>query len=84
MTGVDQGSVSFGYTGQRTADVSTGIRTGDVAWLYESLGRITDDQLRDMLRASGATDGETEVFARTLRDRITQLGRACGAVTTAA
>ena len=68
--------MTFGYTGQRTADVSTDIRTGDVAWLYGYLGQITDDQLRDMLRASGANAEETDVFARSLRDRITQLGRA--------
>jgi hypothetical protein len=75
ITGVDQGVISFGYTGQRTADVSTDIRTRDAAWLYGYLGQITDDQLRDMLRASGANAEETEVFTRSLRDRITQLGR---------
>jgi hypothetical protein len=77
VTGVDHGTVSFGYTGQRTADVAIGITTRDVAWLHGYLGRITDSQLRDTLEASGATADEIEQFARSLRDRISQLGRAC-------
>jgi hypothetical protein len=78
VAGTDQGTVSFGYTGQRTADVATGIRTSDVAWLFQYLGQITDRQLLNALTASGASDDEAQVFARALRERILQLGRACG------
>jgi hypothetical protein len=78
VTGVDDGMVLFGYVGQRTADVSGGIRLEDVRWLYRYLGRITDAQLREALLASGASDDEADSFARSLRDRISQLGRACG------
>jgi hypothetical protein len=77
VTGVNQGAVSFGYTGQRTADVATGISTSDVVWLHGYLGRITDSQLQDTLAASGGTAEEIELFARSLRERISQLGRAC-------
>jgi hypothetical protein len=78
ITAAGQGIVSFGYTGQRTDDVASGIRTSDVAWLYKYVGAITDRQLRAMLEASGANAGDTDAFARSLRDRISQLGRACG------
>jgi hypothetical protein len=81
ITAADHELVSFGYTGQRTDDVASGIRTSDVAWLYRYLGGITDGQLRATLEASGANAADTEAFARSLRDRITQLGRACGAIT---
>ena len=79
VTGVDQGIVTFGYSGQRTDDVAGGIRTSDVAWLYRYLGRISDGQLQAMLGASGADVEETGMFVRSLRDRISQLGRTCGA-----
>jgi hypothetical protein len=75
VKGVDAGVVMFGYVGQRTQDVAEGIRTSDVAWLYRSLGRLTDEQLRDALDASGATDEDADRFRRALRERINQLGR---------
>jgi hypothetical protein len=80
ITAADQGLVSFGYTGQRTDDVASGIRTSDAAWLYGYLGLITDQQLRSTLEASGANAEDTQAFVRALRDRISQLGRACGAI----
>jgi hypothetical protein len=73
VTGVTNGFVQFGYTGQRTADARSSIRAEDIAWLNQYLGRITDDQLRAALDASGATSEETESFATSLRARITQL-----------
>ena len=57
VTGSDDDAVRFGYSGQRTADVAAGISIGDVRWLCRYLGRITDAQLRDALKASGATAG---------------------------
>jgi hypothetical protein len=84
VTGVEGGIVQFGYVGQRTADVSDGIRLDDVRWLYRYLGRISDAQLREALVASGAGDDEAGSFARSLRERISQLGRACGVLSTAA
>jgi hypothetical protein len=73
VTGVLNGFVQFGYTGQRTADARADIRVEDVEWLCRYLGRITDAQLRAALTASGATPEETGSFAESLRDRIRQL-----------
>ena len=75
VTGVEDGMVLFGYAGQRTADMASGIRVDDALWLYGYLGRLTDPQIRDALIASGATDDEAASFTVSLRDRISQLGR---------
>ncbi len=81
VTGAGDGFVTFGYTGQRTADARASIRVDDVQWLCRYLGRITDGQLRTALTASGATAEETDSFAASLRDRITQLQRVSAPVT---
>jgi hypothetical protein len=73
VTGVENGVVRFGYVGQRTADVAEGIRVEDVRWLHSHLGRVSDDQIRAALRASGADGSETEAFTRAIRTRIEQL-----------
>jgi len=73
VTGVTEGFVQFGYTGQRTADARASITVADVRWLCKYLGRIADNQLRDALRASGATPEEVESFTASLRSRIEQL-----------
>jgi hypothetical protein len=75
VAGVENGLVRFGYTGQRTADMSGGIRVEDARWLYRYLGRITDQQLRDVLTVSGANKEEADSFAASLRQRISQIGR---------
>jgi hypothetical protein len=76
VTGVQDGMVLFGYAGQRTADMSGGIRLKDVRWLYRYLGRLTDAQLRDALLASGGSKGDANSFVASLRERIEQIGRA--------
>jgi len=73
VTGVANGYVQFGYTGQRTADARASITVDDVRWLCRYLGRVSDDQLRAALAASGATPAETESFTASLRSRIEQL-----------
>jgi hypothetical protein len=73
VTGVANGLVQFGYAGQRTMDARANIRVEDVQWLCRYLGRMTDDQLRAALDASGATPEENASFAASLRDRIDQL-----------
>ena len=74
---VEDGVVRFGYSGQRTEDVAAGITVDDVRWLCGYLGRVTDRQIDDALAASGATREEREQFGTALRDRISQLQRAC-------
>ncbi len=73
VKGVHKGNVEFGYTGQRTEDQVRDIRVSDVQWLLQYLGRVTDDQLRQGLQASGATPDEVESFTASLRARISQL-----------
>ena len=70
--------VRFGYVGQRTADVATGISLADVGWLCGYLGRISDPQLEAALLASGGDGEEVERFVRAIRNRIDQLIRAAG------
>ncbi|MFN2596281.1 MAG: hypothetical protein ABR563_03745 [Pyrinomonadaceae bacterium] len=67
------GTLRWGYVGQRTDDAREGVTEADVRWLYHYLSRITDAQLRAALRSSGATDEETDCFTRALRERIEQL-----------
>jgi hypothetical protein len=74
----EDGLVQFGYVGQRTGDVSTGIRVEDVRWLMQYLGRLTDRQIVDGLRASGATGEEAERYRAALRARIDHLGDLAG------
>lgn len=76
VTSTEEKIVKFGYTGQRTEDVANGITTDDVAWLCRYLGRITDKQLDDALRASGASDVEAARFGASVRARIEQLQHA--------
>ena len=75
MLGVREGVVEWGYLGQRTEDATLGITVDDVRWLYQYVGRITDEQLREGLRAAAATPEEVERFTRALRARIEQLRR---------
>ncbi len=78
VKGVHDGVVEWGYVGQRTHDQVRDIRVSDVQWLLNTLGRITDDQIRRGLASSGAAPEEIEVFGRALRDRITQLQKIAG------
>ena len=66
-------AIVWGYTGQRTEDQIADVRPSDIQWLLKYLGRITDDQIRAGLIASGANPFEVELFAASLRNRISQL-----------
>ena len=65
--------VEFGYSGQHSASFKEGIRASDVKWVMQYVGRITDDQLRAGLQASGASQDEVVCFTQSIRDRINQL-----------
>jgi hypothetical protein len=73
ITGVDGPAVSWGYSGQRTADAVDGISVADVGWLHQRLAPLTDAQLSGALRASGATAEEAAAFTTALRRRIDKL-----------
>jgi hypothetical protein len=83
VTGVASGFVQFGYTGQRTGDARASITREDVRWLCRYLGRITDEQFRSALRASGATPEEVESFTASLRSRVDQLSEASSGISPA-
>jgi hypothetical protein len=67
--------VRFGYGGQHTDDFKAGIQVGDVRWLMQYLGRITDAQIRVGFKFAGASQQEEACFAGALRERIEQLRR---------
>jgi hypothetical protein len=73
LTRSDDGSLRWGYIGQRTDEMRARITPADVRWLSRYLSRITDAQLHAALRSSGATDEEIDCFTRALRARIEQL-----------
>jgi len=73
VTGVADGCVTFGYAGQRTADVADGIPLEHVRWFSRYLEALTEDYLSRALRVSGASAEETPRFVAALRDRIAQL-----------
>ena len=66
----------FGFAGQHQDQFKSDITIEDVRWLMRYLGRVTDSQLQNGLKASGATLEETTCFAKQLRERIDQLRRA--------
>jgi hypothetical protein len=73
VTGVENGFVRWNYLGQRTAEAREQISVADVRWLNQYTGRITDAQLREGLRASGATADEIASFTRSIRARLDML-----------
>lgn len=73
IKGVKDGFVEFGYSGQHTGEFKHRISVSDVKWLMGYIGRITDQQIRDGLNASGATPDEVQVFTRAIRNRIEQM-----------
>jgi hypothetical protein len=63
----------WGYSGHYTRDFADDIRISDMRWLIQYLGRVTDEQLREGLQASGANPDEVNCFARAIRERINQI-----------
>jgi hypothetical protein len=80
VTGVrEDGVVTFGYVGQRTADVAYDIPVEHVRWFVAHAARLTESHLREGLVASGANDEEAARFAGAILDRIRQLGAVAAA-----
>ena len=73
ITGIDGDMVQWGYQGQRTADLVTGITLEHVRWFDRIARAISDEHLRAALRASGADPGETARFATALRGRLNRI-----------
>jgi hypothetical protein len=70
--------IEWGYRGQHSELMKERIRISDVRWLMQYLGRISDQQLRDGLLASGANAAEADVFTSALRTRIEALRKIAG------
>jgi hypothetical protein len=70
------GSLKWGFVGKNQRVITSDISVEDVQWLLQYLGRITDQQIRDGLTASGANPDTVDCFADALRLRIEQLQRA--------
>jgi hypothetical protein len=84
VTGVDGEVVSFGYQGQRTADLTANISRDDVRWFVRNAHHLTDDHLKAALKASGANREETDLFTAALRARLNRLSEVADSSVTAA
>jgi hypothetical protein len=73
VQGVDGEFVRWGYSGQRTPDITDGIRVSDVVWLLGFLARLQRQQIGAAVRASGGTPEEEERFTRALLARLDRL-----------
>lgn len=73
IKGVKGGFIVWGWSGQHTKEGTEGITQSDVKWLLQYLGRISDEQIRAGLEASGATPEECDCFTKALRSRILQM-----------
>jgi hypothetical protein len=67
------GSVTWGFSGKRSDDLKAGVGVSDIRWLLPYLERITPDQLRAGLAASGATPRQAGCWASSIEERIRQL-----------
>lgn len=78
VKGVDGNTVRFGYEGKLTGDVAKGITVDNVRWLMQYLGKISDEQLRGALEASGANSEAVGCFVPAIRERIEALRAVAG------
>jgi hypothetical protein len=76
------GALIFRYDGNIEEGFRTGIPAAHAAWLMKYLGAISDDQLREGLLASGATNADAACFSKALRERIEELRAAVAPVPT--
>jgi hypothetical protein len=67
------GQLHWGYVGQHSAALTKGLQYGDVRWLLEYLGRLSDQQMRAALDSSGASPEEAATYLGGLRTRIEAL-----------
>lgn len=68
----EDGSLRWGYNGKHRSAL-TDITVSDIQWLMQYLGKVTDDQIRTGLEASGAKPEEVKCYSHALRQRIEQL-----------
>src|SRR5262249_46574213 len=73
VKGLQDGQLEWGFKGKHRKDITTNISVQDVEWILKYFGKITDEQIRSGLAASGATQEQIDCYTRTLRERIEQL-----------
>ena len=70
-------TIRWGYRGKHAKDITAGVGVEDVRWLLAYLSRVSDEELRAGLRASGAASAEIAEYADAIRRRISQLQHLC-------
>jgi hypothetical protein len=72
IRGVSNGVVIFNYKG-KDPKVLEGVSVEHARWMGEILGRLSDKQISDAVRAGGFTEEENQTYTRAIRGRINQL-----------
>jgi hypothetical protein len=67
------GRLRWRYKGRHGDDIKAGIGVEDVRWILKYLSRISDDDLKAGMAASGASEAVAREYARLIRQRIVQL-----------
>jgi hypothetical protein len=67
------GHIQWGYSGKATEVMKSGITIADIRWLLPYLERITPEDLRIGLTASGATPRQAQCWAYSIGNRIREL-----------
>jgi hypothetical protein len=73
ITAVRGNVVEWGYEGKHQDDVRGFITVEDLRWLAPYLARITDEQIRAGLKASGATGRQTACWAEAIGSRVREI-----------
>lgn len=68
--GVHDGYVVMNYNGKMHDVVTNNIRVEDLKWFVGRIEALSDAQIRNALKAAGASDEETTCFAGALEERI--------------
>ncbi|MGE0100687.1 MAG: hypothetical protein AB7H86_12075 [Blastocatellales bacterium] len=70
-------TVKFHYSGKMGSSLRS-IPKDHVKWFLGIVGKLSDDQIRDAFKASGAGQAEIDGFSAEIRKRINQLKSAVG------
>lgn len=77
IRGVSGDRVRFAYKGLAGSEHES-VPLAHARWFAGLLGQLSDEQLRDAMRAAGASEAEIAGFAGELRERIRELETAVG------
>lgn len=77
IDGVRGNAVQFHYSGKMGSSLKT-IPLDHVKWFTGIVGQLSDNQIRDAFKASGATSAEIDGFSAHIRKRINELKAVAG------